>query len=157
MILCLVGALCLGLALVVPLPVRAAEEEEGNWRGGRIYYHMTCTACHKDMTGEGISPMSKNIAEWKVYIAADAHDASGRSNPSLKYYVSKAYRTEVKDSNKAAAKFINLTDDELLADVRTFVIHGAKDSDTPVPLLPFYYGWQPPPWLRGALEYVAQH
>lgn len=122
--------LLLGLVLAVPMPVFAADDD-GNWRRGRIYYRMTCTACHKEMTGNAISPMSRTIAEWKAYVAADKHDASGRSNPSLKHYVSKTYRASVKDTNKAAAKFIDLSDEQLLADVRAFVVHGAKDSDTP--------------------------
>ena len=110
-------------------PLPAAED--GNWRRGRIYYRMVCTACHKDMAEKAISPMSRTIAEWKAYVAADKHDATGKSNPSLKYYVSSTYRDSVKDKNKAAAKFLTLPEDELLADIRAWVVHGAKDSDTP--------------------------
>ena len=110
-------------------PLPAAEE--GNWRRGRIYYRMVCTDCHKEMAKQSISPMSKTIAEWKAYVTADKHDVSGKSNPSLKHYVSKAYRTEVKEENKAAAKFIDLPEEELLSDVRAWVVRGAKDSDTP--------------------------
>jgi hypothetical protein len=114
------------------LPVtQVFAADEGDWKKGRIYYRMTCTACHKAMTGQGISPASMTIEEWKQYIAADKHDASGKSNASVKYYVSREYRESVKDSNKAAAKYIDMTDEELLANVRAFVIHGAKDSDTP--------------------------
>lgn len=105
--------------------------DEGDWKKGRIYYRMTCTACHKAMTGKGISPASMTIEEWKNYSAADQHDATGNSNSSMKYYVSREYRDSVKESNKAAAKFIDMSNEELLANVRAFVIHGAKDSDTP--------------------------
>ena len=110
-------------------PLPAAEE--GNWRRGRIYYRMVCTACHKEMAQASISPMSRTIAEWKAYVEADKHDASGKSNPSLKHYVSKEYRTSAKDTNKAAAKFIDLPEKGLLTDVRAWVVRGAKDSDTP--------------------------
>ena len=113
----------------IALPVLAADD--GNWRRGRIYYRLVCTVCHMDLTGESISPMSRTIAEWKDYVAVDRHDVSGKSNPSLKYYVSNVFREKVKESNKAAAKFIEVPEDELLKDVRAWVVHGAKDSDTP--------------------------
>ena len=105
--------------------------EEGNWKRGRIYYRMVCTACHKEITGKSISPVSKTIAEWTKYIDADKHDASGKTNASLKYYTSQEYRESIKDKNKVAAKLIKVPDDNMLADVRAFVVHGAKDSDTP--------------------------
>lgn len=105
--------------------------DDGNWKRGRIYYRMVCTACHKAMTGKSISPVTKTIAEWKAYIDADKHDASGKSNPSLKYYVSTEYRESIKDKNKVAKKLLKIPDAEMLADVRAFAIHGAKDSDTP--------------------------
>ena len=78
-----------------------------------------------------ISPMSRTIAEWKSYVAADKHDATGKSNQSLKYYVSSAYRESAKDSNRAAEKFLDQPEQKLLADIRAWVVRGAKDSDTP--------------------------
>ena len=123
----LLTVLCL-----VWMPVETVfAEEKGDWKRGRIYYRMVCTACHKAMTGKSISPVSKTIAEWKAYVDTDKHDASGKSNPSLKYYTSTAYRESIKDENKVAAKMLNVPDDKMLADVRAFVVHGAKDSDTP--------------------------
>jgi cytochrome c5 len=102
--------------------------EDGNWKVGRIYYRMVCTACHTDNAGGAISPSTMTKAEWKAYIAADKH-AKGKD--SVKYYVSQEYRNSIKDTNKAAAKFAKMPDDEMLANVQAFVIHGAKDSDTP--------------------------
>ena len=112
-------------AMIVPHIAQAAD---GNWKRGRIYYRMVCTACHADQAGGAISPATKTIAEWKAYLDADSH-AKGKDKVS--YYVSKEYRESIKDSNKAAAKFLNLSNEALLADVRAFVIHGAKDSDNP--------------------------
>lgn len=117
--------------LMTPIGTASAGDDEGNWRQGRIYYRMVCTACHKQMIGEGVSPMSRTIADWKVYMAQDKHDASGKTNPKVSYYTSQAYRESVKDKNKAAAKFIKMPGAQLLANVRAFLIHGAKDSDTP--------------------------
>lgn len=116
LMLCLVGG---------AVPVQAAD---GNWKVGRIYYRMVCTACHRDHAGGAIPPSNMTKAEWKAYIAADKH-AKGKD--SLKYYVSQEYRNSIKDTNKAAAKFVKMPDDEMLANVQAFVIHGAKDSDTP--------------------------
>lgn len=105
-----------------------AQAVDGNWKRGRIYYRMVCTACHTDQPSGSISPATMTIAEWNAYLDADKH-ANGKD--SVSYYVSKAYRESVKDSNKAAAKFIEMADEALMADVRAFVIHGAKDSDNP--------------------------
>ncbi len=116
------------IALFGMLMSLAAQAADGNWKRGRIYYRMVCTACHTDQPGGSISPASMTIAEWNAYLDADKH-AGGKD--SVSYYVSRAYRESVKDSNKAAAKFLEMPDDALMADVRAFVIHGAKDSDNP--------------------------
>ena len=120
----LLTALTLGL-FAVPYVVQAAD---GNWKKGRIYYRMVCTACHVDQAGGAIPPSTNTIAEWGAYIEADKH-AKGKDK--LSYYVSQEYRNKIKDSNKAAASFIAVPNDELMADVKAFVIHGAKDSDNP--------------------------
>ena len=120
----LLTALLVG-SIGIPFVAQAAD---GNWKRGRIYYRMVCTTCHVDSAGGSISPSTKTIAEWKQYIATDKH-AKGKDKVS--YYVSKEYRESIKDSNKAAAKFIKISNEDLLADVQAFVIHGAKDSDNP--------------------------
>ncbi len=111
--------------LGLPAVTQAAD---GNWKKGRIYYRMVCTDCHKDQAGGSISPATMTIAEWKAYLAADKH-AKGKDTVS--YYVSQEYRNSIKDTNKAAKKFISLPNEDLMADVKAFVIHGAKDSDSP--------------------------
>jgi len=116
---------CMMSALLTPV---IAQAEEGNWKKGRIYYRMVCTACHKDMPDGSISPASKTKAEWSAYLDADSH-AKGKDKVS--YYVSKEYREKVKGTNRAAAKFIKAPEASLLADVKAFVLHGAKDSDSP--------------------------
>lgn len=106
----------------------ASMAEEGDWKRGRIYYRMVCTACHAEKAGGAISPTIKTMAEWKAYIQADKH-AKGKD--SLKYYVSSKYRDSIKASNKAAAKFSDLSDEELMNDIKAFVTKGAKDGDAP--------------------------
>lgn len=118
----LLAGLLLGL-LATALPAQAED-----WKKGRIYYRMVCTACHMDKAGGAISPTSKTMAEWKAYIAADKH-AKGKD--SLKYYVSKPYRESIKATNKAAAKFLDDADAELMDDIKAFVTKGAKDGDAP--------------------------
>ena len=115
--------------LAAAMPSLAAET--GDWKRGRLYYRMVCTACHKDMANKSISPMSRTMAEWKAYVVADKHDLSGKSNPSLKYYVSSEYRQLIKETNRAAEKYLDVPQAVLLGDVRAWVVHGAKDSDTP--------------------------
>lgn len=41
------------------------------------------------------------------------------------------YRESIKDTNKAAKKFLKLPEQQIYADVLTFTVSGAKDSDTP--------------------------
>lgn len=106
----------------------ASLAEDGDWKRGRIYYRMVCTACHTEKAGAAISPTTKTMAEWKAYIAADKH-AKGKD--SLKYYVSTKYRDSIKATNKAAAKFSDVTDEELMNDIKAFLNKGAKDGDAP--------------------------
>ncbi len=117
--------LCL---FVVAVPVAMAAD--GDWKMGRIYYRMVCTDCHKQQKSGAISPSNYTKAEWEAYIEADKH---AKEKDSLKHYVSTAYRDSIKDSNKAAAnkKIAAKSDEELLSDVHAFVLHGAKDSDSP--------------------------
>lgn len=123
-----------GLAAAIGLvAIGSARADDGNWRLGRVYYRMVCTACHAapDGGGHAIAPSTRTKAEWTAYMAADKHDATGKANPKVSYYASTAYRESVKDSNKAAAKFLKMPQDKLLASIGAFVVHGAKDSDNP--------------------------
>ena len=119
-------ALCLSGG-ILPMTASAAD---GNWKIGRIYYRMVCTACHKEQAGGAISPSAYTKAEWSAYIEADKH---AKEKDSLKHYVSTVYRDSIKDSNKAAGnkKIAAKSAEELMGDVHAFVLHGAKDSDTP--------------------------
>lgn len=102
-----------------------------NWKRGRIYYRMVCTACHVKDAGGSISPSTLTITEWKQYIITDKHAKNGKANEKLSHYISQNYRESIKHKNRVAAKLIKLPDEQLLNDVRAFVMHGAKDSDTP--------------------------
>ncbi|MCP4126907.1 MAG: hypothetical protein GY753_07585 [Gammaproteobacteria bacterium] len=123
-----------GLTLIVAsmLNIDAATAAgKANWKRGRVYFRMVCTSCHVETTGTAISPNGRTIAEWSAYMDANKHDASGKTKPEVSYYTSKEYRESIKESNKAAKKFLKMPDAALFADVRAFVVHGAKDSDTP--------------------------
>ncbi len=108
-----------------------AADIKANKKRGQVYYRMVCTACHVDMTGSSIPPSGFTMAEWRAYLDADKHDASGRTNPSVRYYLQQTYRESIKDENKAAKKFLKLPNEQLYADVYQFAVNGAKDSDTP--------------------------
>lgn len=123
-----------GLAMVVAGMISvdmAAAAGKGNWKRGRVYFRMVCTECHVEMTRSSVAPNTRTIAEWTAYMDANKHDASGKTKPMVTDYISKEYRESVKDSNKAAKKFLKLSDDALFEDVKAFLEHGAKDSDTP--------------------------
>ncbi len=104
----------------------AAFAEDGNWKRGRVYYRGVCTACHEKK--EPIAPNAYTQAEWTAYFSADKHN---KGADTLKQYMSTDYRVSIKDNNKVADKFAEIPDDELLNDVKSFVVKGAKDGDAP--------------------------
>ena len=123
------------MILIVMIGATAfADSENGNWRRGRIYYRLVCTSCHVEASGKPISPSEFTIAEWKAYLDQDLHHPFGTDVvvPSVRYYLSRRYRESVKKTNRAAEKFLELPEDVLFNDLRSFVIHGAKDSETPM-------------------------
>jgi len=116
----------LGLSSVV----EAANQ--GNWKRGRIYFRMVCTECHITDAGGKIPPASKTKAEWAAYFDKNLHGPQdGTPKFAASYFVSREFRESIKDTNRAAAKLLKVPDDQLLQDVKSFVIHRAKDSDQP--------------------------
>jgi len=117
------------LALVIASKTLAVEP---NKRRGQVYFKMVCTVCHVQEADRTIPPNARSMAEWTAYMDADKHDARGKSDhQTISYYTSTAYRESVKDGNKAARKFLKLPADQIYADVKAFVVGGARDSDTP--------------------------
>jgi cytochrome c5 len=106
----------------------SAQAYEADWKRGRIYYRAVCTSCHLAAPIGSINPSSKTKAEWTAYLQSDKH-AKGKD--TVKHYVSKSYRVSIKSGNKAAEKFVDTPDAELLDDVKAFLLKGAKDGDAP--------------------------
>ena len=106
----------------------SASAYDADWKRGRIYYRSVCTSCHVAMPVGSINPSAKTMAEWSSYIQADKH-AKGKD--TVKQYVSKSYRASIKSANKAAEKFAEVPDQELLDDIKAFLIKGAKDGEAP--------------------------
>lgn len=121
-------ALAIAFALLSITSYTTASAYEGDWKRGRVYYRQVCTTCHTAKLDTAVSPSAMTKAEWAAYIKADKH---ARGKESLKHYVSKQYRVSIKASNKAAEKFIDVPDAELMEDLKAFVEHGAKDGDSP--------------------------
>ena len=123
----------LGIILLALSSVAKAEDGvEGNWKNGRIYFRMVCTECHVQQAGGKITPAEKTKAEWLDYFEKNLHgpqDAPAKYAAS--YFVSQEYRESIKDTNRAAAKMLKIPDEQLLADVKAFLVHTAKDSDQP--------------------------
>jgi len=112
-------------SLLALTTAEAIAEEPGNWKKGRLYYRAVCTACHVDEAGGSIAPAEYKIQEWKDYLEAE------RGVEHVGQYIAQSHREAAAPENKVAAAFAKLTDEELLADVRAFVVYGAKDSATP--------------------------
>ena len=109
-----------------------AQAVEGNWKNGRIYYRMVCTECHANEAGGKIAPNEKTKEEWNEYFKNNVHGPQdGPHKYTVDYFVSKEFRESIKDTNRAAKKFLEVPDEQLLADVQAFVLHTAKDSDQP--------------------------
>ena len=120
------------IAVLLAMPSAAEAAKKGNWKKGRIYYRMVCTDCHVKEAGGKITPAEKTKAEWADYFDKNLHgpqDATAKYAAS--YFVSREYRESIKDTNRAAAKLLKVPDDQLLEDVKAFLIHSAKDSDQP--------------------------
>lgn len=127
----LIAAFVVTIMILLPVSIAWAGDIEANKKRGRVYFKMVCTVCHIQTAAKVFPPNSYTMDEWRAYMDADQHDLTKNTNPSVKYYLSKEYRESVKDTNKAARKFLTLSEEQLYADVREFVISGAKDSDTP--------------------------
>lgn len=118
----------LPLLLATALFAASAHAYDADWKRGRIYYRSVCTSCHVASPIGSINPSSKTKAEWAAYFKADKH-AKGKD--AVRQYVSKEYRASIKASNKAAEKFADVPDQELLEDVMFFLQRGAKDGEAP--------------------------
>ena len=123
------------IALVIAMLLAfstVADARKGNWKQGRIYYRMVCSECHLEEAGGKISPSEKTKAEWLDYFEKNIHgpqDATTKYTAS--YFVSNEYRESIKDKNRAAKKMLKVSEDQLLEDVKAFLVHTAKDSDQP--------------------------
>ena len=115
-------------AAVLVLLATSALAYDADWKRGRVYYRSVCTSCHAAKAGGAINPSTKTKTEWAAYLKSDKH---GKGRETVAQYVSKAYRTSIKSSNKAAEKFSDTPDQQLLDDVGAFLNKGAKDGDAP--------------------------
>lgn len=104
----------------------AAQAYDGDWKRGRIYFRYVCTACHTAELKKPVPPNERTKAQWTAYMQADKHGKT-----TVKHYFSKQYRDSIKASNKAAAKFDAVAENELLEDVKVFLNKSAKDGDAP--------------------------
>ena len=118
-------SLCL---LGVALHAIGAHAADGDWKRGRVYYQKGCTDCHGAKAGGAIAPNSRSIKDWTAYLSADRH---ARGKDALKKYVSREYRASIKGVNKAAEKYADVPDEQLFNDIRSFMLKGAKDGDSP--------------------------
>ena len=118
----------LGAAALLSLFATSAVAYDADWKRGRVYYRSVCTSCHAVTPVGSINPSVRTKAEWATYLKADKHN---KGKDTVKQYVSKAYRASIKSGNKAAEKFADTPDQELMDDVASFLNTGAKDGDAP--------------------------
>ncbi|OGT88212.1 MAG: hypothetical protein A2514_01085 [Gammaproteobacteria bacterium RIFOXYD12_FULL_61_37] len=118
------------IALLAPLLAASAppaQAYDADWKRGRVYFRGVCTTCHTAQGG-AIHPNVRVMEEWTNYLKDDKH-AGGKDTVSQ--YIGKAYRDSIKDGNKAAEKFADVPDQELLEDIKSFLLKSAKDGESP--------------------------
>lgn len=106
----------------------SAQAYDADWKRGRVYYRSVCTSCHTAAPIGAINPSTKTKADWSAYLLLDKH---AKSKDTVSKYVGKDYRASIKATNKAAEKFVDTPDKELMEDIKAFLIKGAKDGDAP--------------------------
>lgn len=116
------------LAMLLGTAMTSAQAYDGDWKRGRVYYRQVCTTCHVSAANKAVGPDERTKADWTAYLAADKHN---KGKDTVKQYYSKAYRASIKATNKAAEKFAETPDQELIEDVKAFLIRSAKDGDAP--------------------------
>ena len=119
------------LTLALMSSFNADAGDKPNTKRGQVYFKMVCTVCHKDTAGRSIPPSDYTMEQWTAYFDADAHNKTSKINSKVSYFISTEYRESISDRNKAAKRFISISNEQLYADVSKFAIKGAKDSDTP--------------------------
>lgn len=127
----LLVAAAVAASLTAGASMAAGGGENGDKKIGRVYFKMVCTVCHMTQAGKAIPPNTRSMSEWRAYLDANKHDKTGKSNRSVRNYLDQEYRKSIQDKNKAAQKFVSVPNDQMYAHVRTFLVSGAKDSDTP--------------------------
>lgn len=118
----------LAAALALSAVTVSAQAYDSDWKRGRVYYRSVCTSCHAALPIGSINPSTRTKADWTAYMTADKH-AKGKDTVSQ--YASKAYRASIKAGNKAAEKFADVPDEELMEDIKAFLLRGAKDGVSP--------------------------
>ncbi len=106
----------------------SAQAYDADWKRGRVYYRSVCTTCHTSAPIGAINPSTRTKSDWSAYLLLDKH-AKGKDTVSK--YVSKDYRSSIRATNKAAEKFADTPDKDLLDDIKAFLQKGAKDGDSP--------------------------
>lgn len=122
------SAIALTLIAAATLASAPVFAYDADWKRGRVYYRSVCTSCHVAAPIGQINPSARTKAEWAAYFQADKH-AKGKE--TVKQYVSKDYRARIKSGNKAADKFADVPEQELLEDIKLFLQRGAKDGESP--------------------------
>ncbi len=113
----------------VAAPVAALAD--GDPRLGRLYFRSICTDCHVAETGSAIAPNQMTIAEWTSYLDADRHDTGGAYEGRVSDFTSQGHRASIQEHNRVAERFLSVSDGQMFANVRAWLVSSAKDSDRP--------------------------
>lgn len=108
-----------------------------NLRRGNLYFKKVCQACHAQEKVT-VDPHARTIEDWVLYLAKDQHGVSqdgvaSKTTGSVRFYMGKTYREQVKASNAVAKKFLSLSEEQIFQDIRAFFMRHASDFDGPNP------------------------
>ncbi len=62
------------ILVVLCMAITAMAASKGNEGKGRYYFRQSCKSCHtKGAAGGEVTPLSKNMAQWRTYFATSKH------------------------------------------------------------------------------------
>ena len=108
----------------------AASAYDGDWKRGRVYYQGVCTPCHKATSQVRRASRPTPIRSpngTPICRPTSTRAARIRSSNTCRRPIAARSRRRT----RWPTRFQPVSDQDLLHDVKAFVVNGAKDGDAP--------------------------
>ncbi|MCK7579406.1 MAG: hypothetical protein MZV65_29250 [Chromatiales bacterium] len=118
------------VAVVLGLPLLA--QAEGDWKRGRVYYRMVCTACHVEQASGAIAPEHQDQGRMDGLPAGrQARQGQGHASSTTS---ARTTATASRPPTRRPRSSPTCPNRSCSRIVKAFVITGAKDGDAPAEL-----------------------